>query len=652
MKKLKGLGLAAGLFFFLSAGNAQAASATIGLDVMNGSTARLAPGVEFYVLLYITPGTTSTVGDYYATISYDRNLLEVLRAEKIGTNSQIYRPTLYIATTSGYISVTDTNIYQTISSSCQNVTGRMDLTRIWFKVKSTATLGVNTNLNITYSTAHECGSGSQGRGFSPISNVNEVVGTVNYVENTYNLQQYLDLNADWLLGESDVDFLKDLVTKAKLNVADPNQVKLGGIQMDFRAHARVNIYDLGISDAVARPTRFIRSGTDGICNTTRAGDDVQELTVGRGLPYAIAISPGPNNVINSPRSGDDTSYGMFITTGPDGIAQSTALGDDVQTISVGRGEANSICVSAGPNGKIDTTVSGDDTSYEASKATSTILQTKYVPPGRPARVKVLFPPYGLLYTPHEADVPIIVQVQDEYGNPKSGIAPTFNITSGNGRFTYGGGYVSTIAGQPGDKYLTLGQSPEGVSVANLHVFSGTHNSTMVNVSVAADPDKGITTAFSKNVEVIANNYVNTYPASIDIWTASGATVQVGEPLNTTYSVYDQYHNPEPGWCSRTKLLTDRNMPYGRVADIEGERGVPIFFDNFSGTLGGWTVYSNPAGGVTIDHANNGWFEPSAVRFGGSRWYYTYIYKKAVQTQNYEGQIRLGFQWKYASSNNN
>ncbi len=81
----------------------------------------------------------------------------------------------------------------------------------------------------------------------------------------------------------------------------------------------------------------IRTGKDGICQTTAAAPDEQVIPVGKGLPNYSIVGPGPNNILNTtpnglianvPTSGggvafpqDDEVSGTSITTGPDGIRQ-------------------------------------------------------------------------------------------------------------------------------------------------------------------------------------------------------------------------------------------------------------------------------------------------------------------------------------------
>jgi hypothetical protein len=226
---------------------------------------------------------------------------------------------------------------------------------------------------------------------------------------------------------------------------------MGGIQLDFMGHARANDYDLAYGEAVTRPTRFISAGLNGVCNTTKAGDDIQVIPVNQGYPDAICILPGPNNVINTTPGAGDTRVGMTITAGANGVCNTTAAGDDVQQILSGRGQPYSRCIAPGANSVLNTNLSSDDTYLNSTingltKATGTILQTaKYQQKGRVSSMVQVMPltyytggKYSAWYNTW-GYYPLMVRVLDENGYPKSGVAPLFTVTSGNGRFRDGRG---------------------------------------------------------------------------------------------------------------------------------------------------------------------------------------------------------------------
>ena len=335
---------------------------TYGLAVMGGSTTPIAPGSEFYVDFYFdTGGGPVAFGKYEIEVFYDKNLVEVTRVQNQISHSEFYRAVLSDNLLYGKFYLTDSNMYYP-GIDCNIMMGRGNLARIWMKVKKDAKLQVTTNLTFGKVTGNYCPGG----GMDIRDKLGDSLTIYKYEETTFNLQQYLDVNADssWVFDENDVDYLKDLILKNKHNVEGPTQVKLGGIQMDFRGHARADYYDLAIGEAVARPTRFVSAGPNGICNTTKAGDDVQEIAVNNGVGYAIAILPGPNNVLDTTPAGDDTRYGQTITTGANGVCDTTAAGDDVQQFPVNQGQAYALCISPGVNGYLDTTISGDDTNLQ------------------------------------------------------------------------------------------------------------------------------------------------------------------------------------------------------------------------------------------------------------------------------------------------
>ena len=98
-----------------------------------------------------------------------------------------------------------------------------------------------------------------------------------------------------------------------------------------------------------------------IHSITQSADDVQAIPSGKGQPDQMCITPGANGTLDTISvGGDDTVGGGGIKTGPNGICESTAGGDDVQVIPVGKGKPNVICVTKGANNHLDTAPTGDD----------------------------------------------------------------------------------------------------------------------------------------------------------------------------------------------------------------------------------------------------------------------------------------------------
>lgn len=106
----------------------------------------------------------------------------------------------------------------------------------------------------------------------------------------------------------------------------------------------------------------IRTGPDGVNNSTRAGDDLEIIPNGRGFPDTTCVREGLDGKLDSTPAGDDIATGSEINTGPDGICNTTAHTNDVQVIPVGKGKPNQPCILAGPNGVINSTLGGDDVS--------------------------------------------------------------------------------------------------------------------------------------------------------------------------------------------------------------------------------------------------------------------------------------------------
>ncbi len=105
------------------------------------------------------------------------------------------------------------------------------------------------------------------------------------------------------------------------------------------------------------------AGADGICESTASGDDAQVVTLGQGFPDTSCVTAGSNGTLETaPAVNDDflDAGSNRITTGADGICDTTKSGDDVQSIPVGNGAADSVCVDTGADGINDTTAVGDD----------------------------------------------------------------------------------------------------------------------------------------------------------------------------------------------------------------------------------------------------------------------------------------------------
>jgi|GEM_PF-6378396 len=140
----------------------------------------------------------------------------------------------------------------------------------------------------------------------------------------------------------------------------------------------VTLYDE--MESVCGGTKFvyqaILAGANGLCNTVKAGDDIQYVAVNQPAgPGGIVILPGPNGRLDSNPAGDDVRFNpqlsvtvwrwqLGIFDGGNGIAETPKRvgSDDVQVIAVGA-SAPPFCeiVQPGQNEILDTiTTSGDD----------------------------------------------------------------------------------------------------------------------------------------------------------------------------------------------------------------------------------------------------------------------------------------------------
>jgi hypothetical protein len=115
-----------------------------------------------------------------------------------------------------------------------------------------------------------------------------------------------------------------------------------------------------IGDGLAN-TAAINTGANGLCQTARAGDDVQMIAVGNGQPDQPCVV-GLGVFVGAVPLGDDTYLFPFtlIGSGPNGICETPATVADVQIIPVGQGAPNRPCVSTGPDGICQTTRVVDD----------------------------------------------------------------------------------------------------------------------------------------------------------------------------------------------------------------------------------------------------------------------------------------------------
>ncbi len=138
--------------------------------------------------------------------------------------------------------------------------------------------------------------------------------------------------------------------------------------VEVRANGTVNPGSIGFLVKNWNFGTHLRSGVNGICQSVKAGDDVQVIPVAKGKPNEVCITSGINARCNTLKSGDDLQVAPVgqqttdcINSGQDGICQTTRADDDLQVIGVGRGSPNQVCVSSGKNGLLSAIKAGDDT---------------------------------------------------------------------------------------------------------------------------------------------------------------------------------------------------------------------------------------------------------------------------------------------------
>jgi hypothetical protein len=106
--------------------------------------------------------------------------------------------------------------------------------------------------------------------------------------------------------------------------------------------------------------RHLRTGPDGVNNSDRSGDDVEVIPKGKGKPDQPCVGPGADGSLHTTPVGDDTVLGNQITTGADGICNTTKAADDTQSLAVGKGLPDAMAITPGPNGTLESATAGDD----------------------------------------------------------------------------------------------------------------------------------------------------------------------------------------------------------------------------------------------------------------------------------------------------
>lgn len=622
--------------------------------VLETPYALLTPGDEFLVAMKACPiGPPVDFGLYYENyIAYNPSLISFLYS--LPGNFPGFEPPMVSSLADGLIKV-----WAGAPAGCTYLEICSTLAYLVFEVKALAPVNEQQRRIEFYTPTHfiDCANNYALYAFQ----IPTYFSTIMFEQTTFGLQQYLDLDADpdWILNESDVNVLKALVLKKNYDTSGSMQLQIGGLQGDITGDNQVNHYDWGWLEAVARPVRFISSGTDGICMTwanqpppsnPEDADDVQEIFPGFGAPYAIVINGDTGNgILESVKGGDDEFFGHNINSGANGIAESYALGDDQQIIPFGYGARNSVCVSPGPNGVLATQpgTMSDDQLKESFKPSGQLLSA-HPPEGVPAKIVKISPSTEPAYYAQIEPIPITVSVQDANGNPKSAIAPVFTV-QGEGTFQETG--TNTVTGWVSDRFLDRGEIPKGEVTVTLLPTVGLNT---VTVFVPGDPNKGVPDCGGVACgipEAVFHIYVlNETPqlAPDTVSLSLGSTsVFVNQPIPITINLADG-GSPAPGFAKNLYLVTDRNFKDGVwLQEIAKGKADAVFFDNFeSGVLDGWSVDSS-CGTITIDGTEPGFLGQKTLHISGDN-SSDCILKKQINTENFI-DINIGYLWRFQGS---
>jgi hypothetical protein len=207
-----------------------------------------------------------------------------------------------------------------------------------------------------------------------------------------------------------------------LMIESLNSVGIGGSNVvEIRADTAVNPGATRFMVKNWNLGEHIRTGPDGINDTTPAGDDAVIIPLGQGTPNKVTIDAGADGTLDTVTAGgDDVIVGTTITTGPNGISETMAHANDDQPIPVGQGAADSIAIGPGPDGVLNSAKAGDDT----SKLGITVLA------GRPAflvdfdaRDQDGVPGQGNTRPPRAFVNHFVVQLSGKIYDPSYGIGP-------------------------------------------------------------------------------------------------------------------------------------------------------------------------------------------------------------------------------------
>ena len=132
------------------------------------------------------------------------------------------------------------------------------------------------------------------------------------------------------------------VQEIPLTQGEPHTVAVQVVRADGTEAGTVVNDDKAVFDWA--PGNYITTGWDGVCETNAAGDDEQAIVITQGEPYTFCVESGPNGILDTAVDVADSLLSGKISTGSDGICDSTAVGDDIQLIPVGQGQPHGLAV--------------------------------------------------------------------------------------------------------------------------------------------------------------------------------------------------------------------------------------------------------------------------------------------------------------------
>ena len=605
---------------------------------LSGPGRTINPGEVFQVDLNVDLGSHSLT-HYRFHINFPAEMLTLLHVEG-GGNSDFGEPLFEYAPGDPFVSVFGHNMSNTEPCS---VTGSVKLATLVFQMQDWVYPGFTGTVELEPAAELiDCIGLDLIPELEPYPWQGATINTVSLasVQGASNMQKFMDLDGDYLPSESDAILLHQVLGQG---ITDGNSAYASKQtrQCDINGNADTDIYDVGRMDAFLRPARLIHGGTDGICDTTASGDDIQEIPAGQGEPNTVIIKAGADGILDSTPLGDDTVSGRRIISGADGIADSTASGDDTQEIPLGKGMSNMLCISPGDDQAMSSTATGDDGYIEDAKPTANFFQ-KYPQKGTPVGIVPIEPVSDVsrVYITDVLDpIPITVSVVDSNGRPKAGMSPNFSVTAGSGYF-FGTG-TNTISQLESDFFRDIYGAPRGEVTAVLQPTLGI-NQVTVTLDGQSTLNLPSLPSITFNINVLNQDTVS--PTYMEVSTGTTTTININE--STTLGLILKDGNTAlHGRGYNIEMLSERNYLMGYDPTNTGkERKEAIFYDNFEGgDLSNWSLIPGTgaiAGTTARSSIFGDWsvgMETSAA--GGS----SLSMNVVSPTLNYK-ELSVSFQW--------